>query len=148
MMMMTFPVILMVRTVWTAVILPIALMWSRTWWLGYMLKTVLAISLTKVPLEISLRVPIIWTLIVKMLRMRLILMTSLTKISEKKRNRANLMVLKSMMKYRKMALMMMRRRQILMSHGPSLVMMQHVVLMDQDGASLGVGTQSVPGVSW
>ena len=34
MMMTTFPVIVMVRTVWTEVILPIALMWRRTWWMG------------------------------------------------------------------------------------------------------------------
>ena len=110
MMMMKFPVILMVRTVWTAVVLPIALMCRSTWCMVSILKTVLTMSLTKIPLTRSLRVPIPWTLMMKMLRMRLILVTSLTKILEKKRKMVSLVVFKNMMKYRNTALTTMMRR--------------------------------------
>ena len=96
--MTTFTVIVMVQTVWTVVILPIALMWRSIRWIGSMLKTVLKMSLPKIHLTISLRVPILWTLVMKMLRIRLILMTILTKIYEKKRKRASLVVLKRIMK--------------------------------------------------
>ena len=65
--------------------------------MGSMPKTVLTISLTKIPLTSSLMVPILWTLMRKMLGIRLILMTSLTKISEKNRKRNSLMVFKKMM---------------------------------------------------
>ena len=46
----------------------------------------------------------------KMLRMRLILVTSLTKILEKKRKMVSLVVFKNMMKYRNTALTTMMRR--------------------------------------
>ena len=97
-MMITFPIILIVQTVWKAVILPIALMWRRIWCMGSMLKTVLTMILKKITLNISLRVQIIWTLMMNMLMIRLILMTSLTEILEKNRERGSSVVLKSIMK--------------------------------------------------
>ena len=59
----------------------ISLMWRMIRWMGSMLKTVLTMSLTKIPLTSSLRVPIIWTMRMKILKMRLILTTILNEIS-------------------------------------------------------------------
>ena len=66
--------------------------------MGSMLKIVLITSITNSTLTSSLRVPIIWILIMKILRMRLIFMKFLTKISEKNRRRGYLMALKRMIK--------------------------------------------------
>ena len=74
------------------------------------IKTVPTMSLAKSPLTRRLTVPILWTLMMKMLRMRLIFVTSLTKILEKKRKMVSLVVFKNMMKYRNTALTTMMRR--------------------------------------
>ena len=61
-----------------------------------MIKTVLKMSLIKIHMTINLRVLILWTLMMKMLRIKLRLVTSLNKISEKKRKRGYLVILKKM----------------------------------------------------
>ena len=61
-----------------------------------MIKTVLKMSLIKIHMTINLRVLILWTLMMKMLRIKLRLVTSLNEISEKKRKRGYLVILKKM----------------------------------------------------